>query len=394
MKKFILILSFLIILTLAFAGNYRINGMGGAGLALINDIKTVTYNPSLMGNLKSTNLRVLGVDYTMNKNMLDLVQQLSDDATVTRLINSIKGDLSKGEDSSDEDIGEDLTYLLKNYSLYLNNDSFMDMELNSGLVFNFKIVQIGIGANTNINALMNFDTANLAVDTFNVNAKTKTGVALSTGLQFLRVGIGIYDVAALGYNIEQGTSVTDIATDIQNNPPKLINTVAGDLSATLQLGAFRMSAVSRNAITSYSKAYSLDNLNNVPINQDIQDMVSKLTINSTNLQNNLDLGVAFVQKGFALSAQIDNFHGFLDRVNNGPTSENLSLVRYLHFGIEKSILPFLTLRAGVNQGYLTFGGDVFLVLGRVGFAYYGSEAGMIAGDQIRQNFEVHADVLF
>jgi hypothetical protein len=270
----------------------------------------------------------------------------------------------------------------------------MNFELNSGFVMNLNVLQIGLGANANLNALMNFDTANLAVDTLNVDAKTKIGVALSSGLPFLRVGVGIYDKAKVGYYVEPGTSVTDIATDIQNNPPQLINTVAGDLSATLQLGSFRISAVSRDAITSYSKSYPLDNLDINAVSQDAQDMISQLTFNSTNLQNNLDLGVAFVQKGFALSAQVDNFSEFLDRVNNGPTSDNPSLVKYLHFGVEKSLLPFLTLRAGLNQGYITFGGDIFLLLGKIGFAYYGSEAGMIAGDQIRQNFEVHVDVLF
>jgi hypothetical protein len=386
MKKTLIVISFLLILSLAFAGNYRANGMGGAGLAVVDDVSVVTHNPSLMGNSGFLNLRVLGTDLTINKRLSDLLQQVSNDATVSKFSDDFKnGDNDK--------ISDDITYLLKNYASYLNDDLYLDGEFNSGLILNLAILQVGAGANLKANALLNFDTANLAVDTFDINLISKVGVAVSTGLPFFKVGLGLYDLAKVNVNEPQGTSVTQLATDLQK-APNLENTISGDISTTIQLGNFRVSAVSKNVITSPIYTYSLaDEFN---ITNDIPDMLSNLTFNASNIMRNMDLGVAFINKksGFILSAQVDNFQGFLDRINNGPTAENPSFVKYLHFGVEKRLLPFLTVRAGLNQGYPTFGGDIFLLLGKIGFTYYSSEAGMLAGDQVRQNFELHLDLLF
>jgi hypothetical protein len=389
MKKTLIAISFLLILSLAFAGNYRVNGMGGAGLAVIDDVSAVTHNPSLMGNSGFLNLRLLGADLTINKRLSDLLQQVSKDATVSKFSDDFKsGDSTK--------ISSDITYLLKNYASYLNDDLYFDGEFNSGLILNLAILQVGVGGNLRTNALLNFDTANLAVDTFDVNLVSKVGVAVSTGLPFFKIGLGLYDLAKVRINEPQGTSVTQLATDLQK-APNLENTISGDLSTTLQLGDFRVSAVSKNVITSPIKTYSLDNNfnGNIVVN-DIPAMISNLTFNASNIMRNMNLGVAFINKnsGFILSAQVDNFQDFLDRVSNGPTADNPSFVKYLHFGVEKRLLPFLTVRAGLNQGYPTFGGDIFLLLGKIGFTYYGSEAGMLAGDQVRQNFELHLDLLF
>ena len=393
MKKTLIAISFLLILSLAFAGNYRVNGMGGAGLAVVDDVSVVTHNPSLMGNSGFLNLRVLGADLTINKRFSDLLQQVSEDATVSNFPDDFNS-----EDSTDNStkISDDITYLLKNYASYLNDNLYLDGEFNSGLILNLSILQVGVGANLRANVLLNFDTANLAVDTFDVNLISKVGVAVSTGLPFFKIGLGLYDLAKVRVNEPQGTSVTQLATDLQK-APNLENSISGDLSTTLQLGNFRVSAVSKNVITSPIQTHSLDNnFNENTIINDIPDMLSNLTFNASNIMKNMDLGVAFINKksGFILSAQVDNFQGFLDRVNNGPTAENPSFVKYLHFGVEKTLLPFLTVRAGLNQGYLTFGGDIFLLLGKIGFTYYGSEAGMLAGDQLRQNFELHLDLLF
>ena len=389
MKKSLIVISILLIISLAFAGNYRINGMGGAGLAVVNDVETVTYNPSLMGNLGFFNLRLLGTDLTANQKLLTFLQEASNDATVTKLMD----DMTKIASS------DNIVYLLKNYAPYLNDDLYLNAELNSGLVLNLNVLQLGVGANIKARVLMNFDTASLAVDTFNVSLLSKVGVAVSTGFPFLKVGAGLYDEAKIVENIPQGTSVTELATDLQT-APIIANRISGDFSATLQLGSFRLSAVSRNVLTSPVATYTFDDIQNAPISNDISNMISNLSLSSTNissaLMDNMTLGFAYVNKkaGFILSAQIDDFKGFLDRIGTGPTADNPSLVKYLHFGVEKKLLPFLTLRAGLNQGYPTFGGDIFLLLGRVGFSYYGSEAGMLAGDQIRQNFELHLDLLF
>ncbi len=389
MKRSVFVLSILLILTIAFAGNYRINGMGGAGLALINDIKTITYNPSLMSNSGFLNLRILGLDMTANSEMLNLLQQLSKDATVSQLI----ADLSSNDENSNDKLGDDLVYILNNYSKYLNGDLSFGIEANSGLILNLAVAQVGVGANLKAKALMNFDTANLAVDTFNVNVKSRIGIALSTGLPFIKVGVGLYDELSTGYDIPQGTSVTDLATQLAN-PPLIQHTVSGDLSGTLQLGAFRLSAVSRNVFSSDVKYYRADQFGYDITLQDAENMLTHLTFNASDLTKHLDVGMAFVVRGFAMSAEVDDFQGFMNILSNGPSVEDPSLVKHLHFGIEKQILPILTVRAGLNQGYLTFGGDIFLLLGKIGFAYYGSEGGMLAGDQLRQNFEMHVDILF
>lgn len=65
----------------------------------------------------------------------------------------------------------------------------------------------------------------------------------------------------------------------------------------------------------------------------------------------------------------------------GALAGQVSLWTLLHFGVESRLFSFFTLRAGINQGYLTMGGGLKFLVFDLNFALFTRELGAHIGDK-------------
>ena len=100
------------------------------------------------------------------------------------------------------------------------------------------------------------------------------------------------------------------------------------------------------------------------------------------------------------------FHPDLGTVNNivdpsisfdmrnivGALAGQASLWTLLHFGVESRFFSFFTLRAGINQGYLTMGGGLKFLVFDLNFAVFTRELGAHIGDKPLSGMSLDAAV--
>ncbi|WP_304225176.1 hypothetical protein [Gracilinema caldarium] len=78
----------------------------------------------------------------------------------------------------------------------------------------------------------------------------------------------------------------------------------------------------------------------------------------------------------------------------GVIRDNRSPWALLHMGMETKVLRFISLRAGLNQGYLTAGAGVKLLFIDLNVAAFTRELGKYAGDQASSGFALEAALRF
>jgi hypothetical protein len=107
---------------------------------------------------------------------------------------------------------------------------------------------------------------------------------------------------------------------------------------------------------------------------------------------NLAAGVAYHLDLGKVSRFIDpTFHASLDDVI-GVIREKRSVWTLVHIGTEVTVVRFLKLRAGINQGYVTFGAGMRLLFLDLNVAAFSRELGIHPGD--RPNSGMTAEVAF
>lgn len=112
----------------------------------------------------------------------------------------------------------------------------------------------------------------------------------------------------------------------------------------------------------------------------IQDLIG--SIEGYEVSSNLKIGAQHkLLPGLTMSGEIHDFFN-----TNGD-----ALFNKVHFGAEVD-LPFLDLRAGVNQGYPTLGFGLNLLIMRIDFAYYSRELGRVPGQDQENVFALVVDV--
>jgi hypothetical protein len=66
----------------------------------------------------------------------------------------------------------------------------------------------------------------------------------------------------------------------------------------------------------------------------------------------------------------------------------------VHAGAELKFFKFIALRAGMNQGYLTMGAGIDLILFELDAALFTQEVGSFPGDKARSGISLQAAVRF
>lgn len=95
-----------------------------------------------------------------------------------------------------------------------------------------------------------------------------------------------------------------------------------------------------------------------------------------------------ISAGLAYRFNFGSFNRIIDPVLHASISDVIGVIRdqrspwaLLHIGAEVRLLRFLALRAGLNQGYLTVGGDVRLLFLDLNWALFTREMGRHLGDR-------------
>ena len=71
---------------------------------------------------------------------------------------------------------------------------------------------------------------------------------------------------------------------------------------------------------------------------------------------------------------------YLDVTKNLGDGDDDDMYKRLHFGVEGRLAKILSLRAGLYQGYTSFGATVDFKLLKIDYATYAEEIGAAAGD--------------
>jgi hypothetical protein len=76
----------------------------------------------------------------------------------------------------------------------------------------------------------------------------------------------------------------------------------------------------------------------------------------------------------------------------GALARQVSPWTLLHLGVESRFFSFFTLRAGINQGYLTLGGGLKLLVFDLNFAVFTRELGAHIGDRALSGMSMDAAI--
>jgi hypothetical protein len=106
----------------------------------------------------------------------------------------------------------------------------------------------------------------------------------------------------------------------------------------------------------------------------------------------IGMGVSFHPDFGTFNNYVDPSISFDMRNIVGGLAGTVSMWTLLHLGIEARFLSFFTLRTGINQGYLTFGGGVKFLVFDLNFALFSRELGMHIGDKPLSGMSVDMSV--
>ena len=105
--------------------------------------------------------------------------------------------------------------------------------------------------------------------------------------------------------------------------------------------------------------------------------------------------------GIAFRPDLGGLQRFLNPVIHADLQDVIGVIRdkkspwtLLHMGAEITLLSFINLRAGLNQGYVTLGGGVKLLFLDVNFAVFTRELGKNLGDQPNSGVTLEAALRF
>ena len=419
MKKKIVLLIMLVVLVISplmadvegfepFDGNRvsfrptsaRIEGMGGAGLAIVKGNDTLFYNPANLAykglsiNLPSVSLTVHNLSHMVRNGVFESLLEGNMEDVIGPMVNSVG--YGRGEIIT-TDISTSIT--------------------GGGLGFGLHIQEQLHTQNSGMNALNAKYFAEL-----NIAAVFGLGVRIHAIPDYLSVDVGA--TAKLAYKAyTKGFSISTIAGDIfepdggdEFDPMELLNimTIASGVGFPIDIGVnvnlpfgMKVSAVARDVIGTYKMtAYenSLDWVNDsldiIGVDKPFSD--SEVGSNTARVEFPLeikpkfDVGFGYVPRlgklGKVLQPSIA-----LDLVDIGDMIEasdysQHAFLTHLNVGAELRVASTLDLRFGMNAGYMSVGMGLDLFVIRLDAAYYWREYGNNIGDNPKDAFTLRFNI--
>lgn len=397
-KKYISLFIFTAFATLSFSADdytkssyksIRSMGMGGTNVIAGFDESALLYNPALLKVMKGHKISFPSVNFSANSDTFDLMdamQDLSDDADK---INDEQNMLKLMQAYLN---GETITVDETNGSVTLNSnknkipDKYLRGEFNSftgfvnetcgfGVFTNMKSNQIGLtGDKVNPGIVINGEG----------NLEVPVGVAFKI-LNNINVGASVRYI--MSYKADKTlhyTELSDLSDENLTDNEKLsimnVEKAVGygiNLGTVMELKKLNVAMSLRDPISKVQTSKYVKNSSN---SYELTDIDKK------SLPTNLSLGISnkpYIdgkQRKFFWAVELENI---LSKDLNGDGYKDKSFFKKLHAGTELYVLDWpgfdIKLRAGLNQGYITYGASMKILVAELEYANYTEELGPHAG---------------
>ncbi len=327
-------------------------GMGGAFTAVADDENAMFYNPAGLNNIQGFHgMEILNPIVEVGTNTIDFYQDLDDALDASTQTERDQ----KTADVLTRSIGEHLhmraslfpNVVFHNFGLGILGQGFFDGEPNHPMGETFPLLQVRAG----------YDLALLLSGAHGI-----FGQYLQIGLTAKIIRRSLVDK---GYTVREivdqdGISLSD---DIKHGVG-----IGSDVGAILRLPILFTPAI---GITVQNVGdIDLDKAGKIP-----QQINAGVALKPPFPLGQLVLAADVVDIGKELGNDNDQY-------------------KRLHLGAEYSPIGMLSLRAGLNQGYPTFGATLNLWLLKIVGAYYVEEIGAFAGQRDDQRYVVQASIGF
>ena len=367
----------------------RSMGMGGTNVVAGFDESALLYNPALLKVMKGHKISLPSFAVSANSDTFDLIdamQDLSDDANNIIDEQNMLKLMQAYLNGTTEVVTDDGQSVTINEAKHKIPDKYLRGELNSftgfvtegfgfGVFSNFKSNQIGLSGNKiNPSIVINGEG----------NVEIPVGVAFKV---FDRVNLGASVRGIASYKANSTlhyVELSDLADDSLSDEQKMsimnVEEAVGygvNLGAVVELGGLNAAVSIRDP---FSKVQTSKYVKNDSNEYELQDVDNK------SLPTNLSLGLSnrpYIdgkQRKFFWAVEVENL---LNKDLNGDGYDDKNFYKKIHAGTEYYLLDSswldLKLRAGINQGYLTYGASVKLFVVELEYANYTEELGPHSG---------------
>jgi hypothetical protein len=397
-KKYLTLFIFTAIYTLSFSTDdyakssyksIRSMGMGGTNVASGFDESALLYNPALLKVMKGHKISLPSFAVSSNGDTFDLIdamQDLGDDADKINDEQNMLKLLQAYLNGTTEVVTDDGQPVALNEGKNKIPDKYLRGEINSftgfvvegfgfGVFSNFKSNQIGLTGNKiNPSVVVNGEG----------NVEIPVGVAFKV-FDKVNLGVSVRGIASYKANSTlHYVELSDLSDDALSDEEKLsilnVEEAVGfgvNLGTVVELDKLNVAVSLRDP---FSKVQTAKYVKNASNKYELKDVDKK------SLPTNLSIGLSnkpYIdgkQRKFFWTVEVENL---LNEDLNGDGYDDKSFFKKVHAGTEYYLLDTswldLKLRAGINQGYLTYGASVKLFVVEVEYANYTEELGPHAG---------------
>lgn len=312
-------------------------GMGGAFTAVADDENALFYNPAGLSKISTFSIAVINPLIEASENGYALYQDITTE------------DL--------DDTGEAADLLRK----YVGEHEHFRVALTPYAGFN--VAKVGVMVSGLAQGTFDAEIRNPAWPEAHLDIVADYGLLAGGGIELPITGLSVG--VALKYINRQSLSEVYTATDIAASDfeQMIEDDLESGAGVSADIGA--MYKLSFIPIVDTQVALAVQNIPDM-------GMGDALDIKS---QVNFGLAVEKSLKIFSIIGAID----YLDIGSN--VGEDDDIPKRLHFGVEAKLPTILSVRLGLNQGYLTAGVTVDIWLLRLDLATYGEEVGAYAGQR-------------
>lgn len=319
--------------------NSRAQAMGGAHVGYVRGVDALFFNPAALAQVEGYSLLIANANVAASQNSQRLLDQMNNQG---QALNS--GQLTE---------------------LY-GNTYFAEVSAYSGMVF----PSFGFGVFSNNHVVEVFN--NPVYPTFHVDFTSDYGYIVAGAIPFSKE----FSIGLAGRHVVRWAGSKDV----------LVSDLIGSTEQQIIEQNFPDKGVGNALDVSALWLLPNSNLSIAAVWKDVGDTSFKTSAGAgvENQENNLTIGLAH-QKSMGL---ID----LTTALDYSFIRQNDQLVKKLHLGTELS-LGLIDLRAGFNQGYLTYGLGIDLKILQIDLNAYSQEVGQTLGDNKNDRYQASISIL-